>query len=717
MPAILEILGFIFQNIVNKDFRDGLKKLRNIQRDAERKNTLYDGDFFRGILSSKGKKGIIRIFIDGLPAKSEKREKINLLNAVKESYLIIGESGCGKSSFLHQDYNLNTFTFIKKTFPFVNLYNYLFTFSLFLSANQISNLDDGIIKEIKENYAFSSIKHTILYLDGLDELGNQFESKKDLIIELINLMKTADKCEVKVSCRSNFFKHNNSFNDIFSNENFPAGYQVFEIDNWDSETLEEIAESVLTNKNLNKTLKNQSDKIYKKAQNWKKSFLMTLHTKPNVVFKNERTSDKCLINSPLLLMLFLYTNLFTEDEISISKLISRYELYEKFINAIGKSAGAASHVVQKEKKILSEIAFGHFIQNNTVDFQRIYNSKLSDVHILLKLIKKQSYNEDIEINFIHYSFLDFFVAYYYQLIILASGLESEQYVKVLGADYPNDIADFITDALQLNKPNNEIADNMCKIYSGIMHIRKAKALTRDTFLAKKEIAFRLGRFFYSSKEVRGRISAFLKNIYYTDNKTFTNDLDHDIHLAMLKRWIAIAGSLLNTEDGEEIELDYIKKMICNTYENNLEDMANRSQTLVFYGDVTDVSSLDYRDDIPENDCAVSVQKRINRLLNINDKSSYDLLNRNLNPREPDLKYYCFRAFDLASIYCLLRFHGGSNSLFIDEMKRKNSKMKIDDIRVSFENANPEREKIMKLLLQALNNKSLPEKIEIGESAS
>ena len=184
-----------------------------------------------------------------------------------------------------------------------------------------------------------------------------------------------------------------------------------------------------------------------------------------------------------------------------------------------------------------------------------------------------------------------------------------------------------------------------------------------------------------------------------------------MHLTMLKRWIAISGSLLHTKDGEEIELDYIKQMICYPYgTNNIADEVNRSQTLIFYGDVRGVSVLDYKDDNQETKCTISVKKRINRLLNLNNKDSFSLLSKKMNPRESDLKYYCFRAFDLASIYCLLRYHGGSNKLFIDELKKIKKNLKVQDIRVVFKDANPERERIMKLLLEALCKDTLPDRI-------
>lgn len=712
LPIIISLLGFIFLHIYTKEFRDGLKELRIIQRELDNNNSLYKGDFFRGILSSKGKKGVINVFIDGLPAKSQKRTRICLTNALNESYLIIGESGCGKSTFLYQDYIYHPFNLFNKIFPYFHAINWLSTFSLFLSSSQIMNLDSEKINRIRENYSFMRMKHTILYLDGLDELGSQFEVKRNLIIELIHLMKNANKCEIKIACRRNFADRNNYFKDIFEEEDFASGYQVYEIDYWDSDTLEDIAMKVLTNKKLKETINNQSNEIQQKAKKWRSVFLKTLSKRKTEVFKTEPSFDKCLINSPLLLMLFLYTNLFTKDDIDISKNISKYELYEKFITAISESVNVNNNKLNEEKRILAEIAFEHFIKSKTPRINYINESKLSSVDMLRKLIKKSIDKESCEISFIHYSFLDYFVAYYYQLSIFNRELVHEICVKVLSVDYQNEIADFITDALQLNKPNDRIAENMCKFYFSLMQIRAPRKRTIDTFLAKKEIVFRLGRLFYSSKKEREQISDFLRKIYFNDEKTFEGDEDYDIHLAMLKRWIAIAGSLLNTKIGEEIELDYIKKMICNTYDNNVEDIANRSQTLVFYGDVTNVSSLDYRDIDSKTECVKSVRKRVNRLLTINEKSNIDLLKRNLNPRFYELKNYCFRAFDLASIYCLLRFHGGSNKLFVDELKRIKPRMKITDINVVFEDSNSERERIMQLLLDALTNEKLPEKINL-----
>lgn len=715
LPPIIAFASFFCLNFFTKEFRNGIKKLRTIQREVERNNSLFEGDFFRGILSSKGKKGIIKEFVDALPSKSGNNERIFIKKAKKESYLIIGESGCGKSTFLLQDYLKHPFSLFSTQFPFIHLYNWLFSFSLFLSANQLINLDAEFIKSIKENNSFHYIRHYRLYLDGLDELGEQFEAKKDLIFELIKLFKNAGKCEVKIACRRKFAERNNYFKEVFEKEWFAGGYQVYEIDYWDSESLEAIAKKILGNKNLKRTLKVQATEIFNNSRKWEKRFSHFMKTNYSKVFMTTTTFDKCLINSPLLLMLFLYTNLFTLDKIDLSDSISKYDLYEKFINALGKSAGATNAELQEEKKKLSDIAFNHFVKINTSDYSRIDSSEetqLSSVNKLKKIIKEINGDDKQEISFIHYSFLDFFVAYHYQSVLCNTHLEAEDYVKVLGVDYQNEIADFITDALLVKNISNDLFLNMKNIYSSIIQKRFLDKSSVKTFLAKKEIAFRLGRLFYPARDVREKVSAFLKDMYYQDEQTYKNDKEPDLHLAMLKRWLAIAGSLLHTKDGEEIEIDYIKKMICNPYTDNIEDLANRSQTLVFYGDVIKVSALDYKDENPETPCNNSIKKRINRLLYINDKKSFKLLDKGLNPRDPELKYYCFRAFDLASIYCLLRFHGGSNSLFIEELESHEPKTKVKDIRVSFKNANPEREKIMKLLIEALSSNSLPEKIDM-----
>ena len=712
-PLVITVLGFVFTHIFTKELRQGLKELRNIQRKADQGIADANGDFFREILSPNVKKGKINVYFDFLPEK--KRGRIRVRQELKRSYLIVGESGCGKSTFLYQDYLRQTSSLFDTVFPFFHPVKWLTSFSLYLSANDLIKLDEETIKKISEKCSELPIRHARLYLDGLDEMGDKFESQRILIENLIRAMKLAKECEVKIACRRNFaLKH--SCSDLFSAGQFSSGYDLLEVEYWDSEALEEISKIVLANHNLRKSLKSQSDDILKKSEKWIKLFYDKLKNNKKAVFKDSSSVDKCLINSPLLLMLFLYVNLFTPSEISLSERISKYSMYSRFINALGASSGANQKEIDKEKKEIAHLSFEHYSQLYSNGSSRIVSenqTNLNGVRYLMKLIKNPKFRAG-EISFIHYSFFDYFIAYRYQLVVFGEKIQPDEYIEVLGVDYQNEISDFITEAIENRKPNDEIASKLKEVYSLLManKDKTANFSSIKSFLVKKEIAFRLGRLWYSSKQAREDVSAFLKKIYYDDHYTYDNDNDREIHLAMLKRWIAIAGSLMNTEDGEEIELDFIKKMICNPYENNIADLANRSQTLVFYGDVTGVSSLDYRDDASETKCDNAIRKRVNRLRNINDESYFTLLNKNLNPRENELKNYCFRAFDLASIYCLLRFHKGNNKMLVEELKKGKPSLKIRDVRITFENANAERERIMKSLLNALSNERLPEFINV-----
>ena len=82
----------------------------------------------------------------------------------------------------------------------------------------------SILKKAK-NYIESNYQKDV----SIEEISKNV-GFSDLIIELINLMKNANKCEIKIARRRNFANRNNYFKDIFEDEHFASGYQVYEID-------------------------------------------------------------------------------------------------------------------------------------------------------------------------------------------------------------------------------------------------------------------------------------------------------------------------------------------------------------------------------------------------------------------------------------------------------------------------------------------------------
>ncbi len=116
---------------------------------------------------------------------------------------------------------------------------------------------------------------------------------------------------------------------------------------------------------------------------------------------------------------------------------------------------------------------------------------------------------------------------------------------------------------------------------------------------------------------------------------------------VLKRCCAISSSFLG---GYTIEMDYVSRMLDwnSLYDKNY-DLANRSHTLYFYGDIINEDDIfGYIDNTADCSCDKAIHKRINRLSEINGISDIG----NMKPKE--LRKYYFRLFDIATIYTFIK---------------------------------------------------------------
>ena len=108
---------------------------------------------------------------------------------------------------------------------------------------------------------------------------------------------------------------------------------------------------------------------------------------------------------------------------------------------------------------------------------------------------------------------------------------------------------------------------------------------------------------------------FLYFVYnYDENVNIKENTAY--YATVLKRCCAISCSFLGSE---QIELDYIMKMLpFNKFGENANyipdyDLANRSHTLLFYGDITKTNIFDFKDDATNNPYSLAFSKRIERL--------------------------------------------------------------------------------------------------------
>ena len=572
-------------------------------------------------------------FYKDMPISSD-RKACNVKSLLDKAYILTGPAGCGKSALLKYDFIKN---FSKNTGKKVHLF--------FNSVELISLLDDTAMQDdLKNKLTATKHKQVILYLDGVDEIG---ESRAKQLSEFVNcIIIVAKKVDLKITSRPDFAQkyilRNNSFMRIKKRN--------VQIMSWSSKMLNNYAANLL------KTLNSIQYDSYNKISD----------------IKNQILNDKSWlknINSPLLMKLFVYMKLQTHPAVSINT-NNKFDFYDNFISCLIKTYCRRNNDpitkvdLDKIGQEIAEAVFAFFSRD-----KKQFNFPV-ETHFISTILKKTSGDK---LSFTHETFFEYFVAKHYLLQTRNNQIDKKA-LSIFYQNYSNDYADFITDAINTN--DNTIKEyffeKLCSIYYYTLDENTKEELKKhfefpnknficefpvldpkEFFSLKYEIVFRLGRLGLQNAAVVD----FLEFVYRNDSN-IKQTSDSEYYSVVLKRCCAISSSFLA---GENIELDYVEHMLPflnDTYNVNY-DLANRSHTLLFYGDVIGKTIYNFKDDDKCISCHNAFDKRITRL---SKKLPTDISKMDKKTK----KQYFFRLFDLATIYTFM--YNRSKRLSLKEKK-------------------------------------------------
>lgn len=579
---------------------------------------------------------------------------------LRSSFVLFGESGCGKTAVMHTLFKKNQL--VAKLFWSTGI----LYFEKALTATLFDNTQE--INEIKSMVKDAAFSRLYVYIDGIDEQisNTQLSDLKDFISTLSLYTR---KLIVRVSTRE-YLKNqlNSTLGKLITN--------YYEISPWKEAELKDYTTKLICH--IEKTTKQQHDDL--------KRFFRDELNYQNMSF------------SPLICKLLLY-NMLVDRTYRPNN--NSFSIYWSFLEKIQhySSVDNIGLTELKTKQFALEV-YDHYYQGEllcSLDSESIY-----------KPILKKTWNG--KYTFIHQSFYEFFVAMHFIDSIKHASSET---ARIFTVDYSNSFADFISEALKLCN-SDSIVNTISEIYSYTLNknVRKEyhkhfsisihpeirayiDSLGSERFITLKYMLVnRVGRVDNSSEIAR----VFLSFVYQKDNCVAKNgftltDDDRLYYRAILKRCCAISASFLGLYD---VEIDYIRKMtgILDDKEYNIYyDLANRSHTLLYYGDVhvPPADELSFRDN-SEYSCQKACRKRLNHLREINRHIAINQMNAK------ELRWYSFRLFDIATLYCftLNRMHAPQKLKHIMGLSEDDFIL-LESFYSQFEGDNPSRRDLIEKL--------------------
>ena len=576
---------------------------------------------------------IKRKFLKNMTVKKEKIRTEKYFSKVpnlRGSFLIMGEAGCGKTAILkdnfHKSYKMQCLiSFFDKSKKI-----YYFSAEDLIDLFKNDNLYQDFLKLLNE----AKLSKLFLYIDGVDELSDVYIKYFEKFIQAIR--RQTKKTELRLSCRTEFA------NKYLGKHKFD--YKLY-IEKWNNVQLIKLSQLIL-------------DGLKRRRQ----AKITELTEIERYVESEGFPWD--FINSPLLLKLMLYIKIYGQhDFVTIDNIFLFYSsFFNTLINIYKAKLGAGFYDLERKIDKAAESVFQTYLKHEkAIPYVDWIEPLMKPVHSKLQ-----------KVCLAHETFYEYLVARYYHNQFVKAG-EYKKVVDVMKNTYPNAYADFITAAFvsDSSEAQHLAMLTMCRIYiytllpaqakkfqnefipehrnqqqlAKYIHAMQAKTdIGYNAFLnLKSEIVFRFGRFQEeTNKNFRKR---FLEFVYRYDTNVGLN-VDEEYFIAILKRSCAISSSFIG---GEYIELDYVKHML-NFSPYNYKpayDLANRSHTLIYYGDVPNSDIFHFKDNAAENSWTYARTKRIERL-------AYPLPDKISDMNAKERKKYYFRMFDIATIYTFLR---------------------------------------------------------------
>lgn len=422
----------------------------------------------------------------------------DFLESEHKALLILGDYGCGKTSFCYI-YTLQLLDkFIQGKSSYLPILIKLRGYNKAVGIIQL--LTDYFVNSLGiNNFNALSLKlllkniNTVLIFDGFDEIAKKvdFDIKFDVLKEICSLAENETK--IIVTCRPNYFQNGTEFDQIFRNSYFP--YEPGD------KPLPEFIENSIAELDLS-----QIRSFIESYQSDLKKYSISISEILQTIANTHDLTD--LAKRPFLLYMIVNTlpKILKEQNKETRHKINAYGLYLNYTdNWIKREDRKNKTLIKKRDKELlcKELAFELYISNSkSLSYKNFpmaikkhfkYVERSEDIDYFSHDIQSCSFlTSDMsgDFKFIHRSFMEFFVAD--RVItklsnVLKTCKKKEELIKqinlILGKTYLSmEICLFINDMSNYN--NENIGNKISILFENINHVAKTNLLS---ILAKTEI--------------------------------------------------------------------------------------------------------------------------------------------------------------------------------------------------------------------------------------